>query len=982
MKIKISYSEEFEDIISEIKNNYPEKILELEGISEDQLDISKFSKKFFTSNNTADISIDTNANVTDNSIITYQKELPKALQKLDSYYILWKELKKLYGGIVAKNAIIESINGSIYIHDLHGIGASKNYCFNFSCYDIMISGLPMITKIKSLPPKHLFSFKSQLEQFVIIAANSIMGAVGLADIFLVMSYYVKNAIETLKDSHFTFNTEEDVWNYVRETIVSFIYTVNQPMRGADSPFTNVSIYDDEFLNSLKENYIFPDGSTYDNNIVKKIQEIYLDVMNSELERTAITFPVTTACFSIDINRNINDKNFLRFISEKNKKFAFINIYIGTTSILSSCCFAGSQKVLIRSSDGAELIPFNEIVTGDKLRRNLTVYHNGSWSSAKLVKLKKENKKMYRVVTSNNKEILVTEDHLHVTLEGEKETLALTTDDYLAFNTRPLDSFPEKCKKLTYAQGFLLGIYLGDGSKYKRRDSESYSITFSLNESNTKDLKVLSEALVDWNIDKSLHIHMQNNTMNVTIYSKELFFIIEEYINENYAHEKTLNNNIFLQSYDFRKGICFGWYASDGGNSNRIYTSSENIITQAEALFSSIGINTIVNISDRVGDGVVYIRNKSYNRNHPLFCIRWYSMKNKRSMGEVYKVRNNTEFFKIKSIEEYVYEEDYVYCFQMKNDEEPYFTLPNGIITHNCRLRSDSTNEYFNSFGSGNSKIGSLGVCTLNLPRISFTSKNKEEFITKLRTMSELSIKINNAKRNLSKKRIENGYLPLYTLGFMDLKKQYSTIGINGFNECLEILGIDVINDSSFGIEILDIISEINKRAEKKYNYPHNVEQVPAENVAIKLAEKDRVLGYNKRYKLYSNQFIPLTTNADLLDRIKLQGIYDSHFSGGAICHLNVEEEIEDTETIEKLIEYSAKQGVIYFAINYIISECKSGHITVTKNETCPICKEEIITRYTRVVGFLTATKNWAKERRVFDFPKRVFYENSINTNIN
>lgn len=629
MYFKTSYAPEFDDLYMHLKAKYPQKLFDLDGIGK-QLDMSEFSKNFFASNVTADASIDANANVDDISVIAYNTELPKPYFRINSYYILWKELRRLYGSVVANNIIEMQLTGDIYIHDFHGIGAGMPYCFNYSTYDIMTKGLPMVKKVKSLPPKHLYSFKSQLEQFTIIASNSTLGATGLADLLVVMSYYVSVILNTLTDAHFKFASTEDCWIYVRENLVSFIYTINQPMRANQSPFTNISIYDDFFLNKLCDDYLFPDGSTPNVTIIKELQRIYLEIMNAELHRTPLTFPVTTACFATDKDNNIKDENFLRFIAEQNKEFGFINIYCGDSSTLSSC----------------------------------------------------------------------------------------------------------------------------------------------------------------------------------------------------------------------------------------------------------------------------------------------------------------------------------------------------------CRLRSEQKSEYFNSFGAGSSKIGSLGVCSINFPRLSIKYPDKNTFMIELVKVVEVCAKINNAKRHIVEKRIKNGNEPLYSLGFMDLSKQYSTVGVNGFNECIELLGEDILNEEGqkLAIDILELINDTNVKFQKKYDSPHNVEQCPAEGMSIKMADKDKLLGYQNTYDIYSNQFIPLTTNADMLDRIKLQGMFDKHFSGGAICHLNVDSRIENVEDIMDLIRITAKMGVVYHAINYVLSECEDGHMTVGNGEVCTICGKQIINKYTRVVGFLTNVKNWHKTRRDKDFPNRQFYK--------
>ena len=316
----------------------------------------------------------------------------------------------------------------------------------------------------------------------------------------------------------------------------------------------------------------------------------------------------------------------------------------------------------------------------------------------------------------------------------------------------------------------------------------------------------------------------------------------------------------------------------------------------------------------------------------------------------------------------------------------FFTGSTSILSSCCRLRSEADHEYFNTFGAGGTKIGSLSVTTINLPRIAYEAKhdafmygkeNKEDlFIFKLIQMVRECAEVNAIKRHVIKTRIKNGNLPLYTLGFMDLKKQYSTCGLNGINEAVEILGYDILTKEGQDIvqKILETVNAVNKEQEKRFGYPHNCEQTPSENSAIKLAQADKIFGYNDKYEFYSNQFIPLTVQTDLLNRILLQGKFDHLMTGGAIMHINVAETIEDPKEIVELIISSAKQGVVYQAINYVINVCEDGHVSVGREDVkCPICGKDITDKLTRVVGFLTNTKNWHIKRRQHDFPERKFY---------
>ena len=318
----------------------------------------------------------------------------------------------------------------------------------------------------------------------------------------------------------------------------------------------------------------------------------------------------------------------------------------------------------------------------------------------------------------------------------------------------------------------------------------------------------------------------------------------------------------------------------------------------------------------------------------------------------------------------------------KNTEYAFINIYIGkssTLSSCCRLRSETDNEYFNSFGSGSSKIGSLGVVTLNLPRLALKSENKEEFLRGVEYLTGIAAMINNAKRKVVQKRIDNGNHPLYSLGFANIKRQYSTTGINGLNEALDVLDYDIMSEEGqkFAIEMMDIINSENDKWSNKLNYPHNCEQVPAENASIKLVNKDKLMGYDLGVSFYSNQFVPLIQQADMIDRLEIQGKLDKHFSGGAIAHVNNGEKIESTEVMEKLITIAAKLGVVYFAVNYNLQECENGHIIVGQEETCSKCGAKIESNYTRVVGFLTDVDNWHKKRRKEDYPEREWYQGGV-----
>lgn len=253
IRLPQSYDEGFCSLLERLRSAYPAELFRLEGIHPDQLDINAVSRDYFKTSDrkgsaTADHSIDPNANVSGRDVITFNYEVPKSLMKLNSLYNLWKTMKELYGRDDADQAVEQELGGTLYINDVWDIG--RPYCFNFSTCDIALEGLKMGGRLTIDPPKSLNAFLRQVEQFTVYAANSTLGATGLADLLIVVSRYVDDILTTGYDHHVKIGKAPRVWTYVKESLTSLIYTLNWEFRGNQSPFTNVSVYDRLFLEQL------------------------------------------------------------------------------------------------------------------------------------------------------------------------------------------------------------------------------------------------------------------------------------------------------------------------------------------------------------------------------------------------------------------------------------------------------------------------------------------------------------------------------------------------------------------------------------------------------------------------------------------------------------------------------------------------------------------------------------------------------------
>lgn len=293
----------------------------------------------------------------------------------------------------------------------------------------------------------------------------------------------------------------------------------------------------------------------------------------------------------------------------------------------------------------------------------------------------------------------------------------------------------------------------------------------------------------------------------------------------------------------------------------------------------------------------------------------------------------------------------------------------------CRLRNSFSDIGFqNSFGVGGSSIGSLRVAGVNLASVSSPDDLNERL--------ECVHKILYAHRQIIERQIRRGFLPLYTHHWMNLKKQYSTVGFVGGYEYAQKFGIVPERDAEeYGRLMSNLLGEIEKKTELWQSTDksaiYNIEQIPAESVAVRLAKIDKVLGHNTSgTDLYANQYIPLTADANIYTRLSIQGVLDQKTSGGAIAHINIKDnEPLPKDAYKRLIHKAIELGVKYWAVNLAFKKCKNNHYTTGKGETCDFCGAEITDTFSRVVGFITNTKNWHKVRREEEFPNRKFYEN-------
>lgn len=307
-----------------------------------------------------------------------------------------------------------------------------------------------------------------------------------------------------------------------------------------------------------------------------------------------------------------------------------------------------------------------------------------------------------------------------------------------------------------------------------------------------------------------------------------------------------------------------------------------------------------------------------------------------------------------------------------NDSNFFVSSDVGTLSNCCRLLSDTSklNAFINSVGGTALSIGSIKVNTINLMRVAYESKGDEdEFLNILAQRTKLCCQALDAVRTIIKQNIEDGLLPNYTDGGVEMEKQYSTVGMLGLFEVIEYFGYTVTDEFGYvsytdkGIEFASRIFETLNHIKDTFTdeYSMNIESVPAERAAVILCQKDNIL-YRKNDKfIYSNQWIPLSAKCTIQEKLRLSSILDAKCSGGAIAHINLESNFPNTDVAWDVLNKIAQAGVIYFAFNTRICECKNHHGFIG-TDLCPTCGEPVYDTYQRIVGYLTPTRSYSKDR--------------------
>ncbi len=300
--------------------------------------------------------------------------------------------------------------------------------------------------------------------------------------------------------------------------------------------------------------------------------------------------------------------------------------------------------------------------------------------------------------------------------------------------------------------------------------------------------------------------------------------------------------------------------------------------------------------------------------------------------------------------------------------------PTDVRSMCCRLQLDLRElrkKTGGLFGSGES-TGSIGVVTINLPRIGYLSETKEEFFERLTFFMEIAKESLEVKRKIITKNLDNGLLPFTKRYLGTFNHHFSTIGINGMNEaCLNFLGKDISTKDGrqFALEVLGFMRNKISNFQEETKNIYNLEATPAEGTSYRFARMDiarypDIITAGDVEPYYTNSsLLPVGYTDDIFEALEHQDELQCKYTGGTVLHGFLGERITDAETCKQLVKKIAYNFKLpYYTITPTFSVCKNHGYIRGEKESCPTCGEETEI-YSRVVGYLRPVKSWNKGKK-------------------
>jgi ribonucleoside-triphosphate reductase len=627
-------------------------------------------------------------------------------------------------------------------------------------------------------------------------------------------------------------------------------------------------------------------------------------------------------------------------------------------------------------------------------------------------LRIKDDELVKITSEDGKEIKTSSRHLIPVLTENglenKQAKNIQEGDYLLNlkSTEQLNSKYQKISKdivLDEKVAKILGCFVADGNylKESRKNLKTYGkskgLQFTFNAKTKENLKEIKDLLKEcFNVTTKEKKDLRYNTYYLDVYDTKLARKLNKAGFKKYGR---LPNVLFNSPKSVIEAFLGYHFKGDGYEKRKeIHINDLSLARDLTILYSLIG--KPVTYKERENSQRIYIQHQQKkvtvngtlagpiiaNRVPGFMAKSTYAvpgLKKERMVGfdalkkydahtDESKHIENSDFYvvrvkeiKIKKLKE---RQDF---FDIELGKNHLFVHSLGTITHNCcRLRID--NRELKKRGGGlfgaNPLTGSIGVVTINLPRIGYLSKDKNEYYKRLDELMDLAKKSLVIKRKFIEKYIDDGLYP-YSRFYLDnikkrfkeyYKNHFNTIGILGMNESMinffkdKEKGIASEEGREFALEIMDHMRERLKKYQKETNSLFNLEATPGESTTYKFAKADRKkfgkdiitaaeIGEQKSMTPYytNSTHLPVGYTDDIFEALDLQDEFQTKYTGGTVVHLFLGEKMPSGNSVKNLVRKVCENySLPYFSITPTFSICpKHGYIS-GEHEFCPLCDEE------------------------------------------
>ena len=931
-----------------------------------------------------------------------------SLQGLNQYTTSYISKKYWLNKIYPEKIRNAAENQDFHIHDLNLLAT---YCCGWDLQDLLIRGFGGVSsKVESNPPKHLRPALGQIVNFFFTLQGESAGAQAMSNFDTLLAPFIRKDNLTYKQvkqslQEFSFNCMVPTRVGFQTPFINVSLDVTVPQFMKDQPvIIGGEPQEETYGDFQKEMDIFN-------------RAFYEVLMEGDAKGRVFTFPIPTISITNDFDW---DNERLDKMWEATAKYGinyfsnFIHSDMNPEDFRSMCLH--SEEDLLMKKDGkikkTTIGELFEEYKGEKIDKEWfkvgeeieVISLNPETGKMEWVEVDKflevEEENMVSIEAMDGKTMNVSENHLVAVFSEEgiktKKAKEITEEDFIIVLKNASNVLSEK-EDIENNWAWFTGLFMADGNYlYDNRYGKKLrgvQITFNakekeLIEKTKKTIKDIIGYEMKFILDKRYE-----NSLRGYIYNKEF----AEKLNKEMQVEKygKLPEWIWSSNIETIESFLEGFFDGDGYDSGKeIHINDPDLSKELNLLFQLIGISTtykkkensqiirIQHVLGRGGNGEKIIKDKLHNL-VPQFLLKDKFIKGEKGIN-LYQAYNqkqvslssidrwklgNEEIEKLRSSDfavvlvnnirkEKLESSQLFYDIELKKNH--YFVHSDGNITHNCcRLRLDNQELIKRGGGLFGSQplTGSIGVVTINLPRIGYLSKTKEEFFTKLGQLMDLAKDSLELKRKVLDNFIEKGLYP-YTRHYLSSVKEirgsyfgnhFSTIGFIGMNEALlNFLGENIATEKgrTFALEVLDFMNKklINYQEETENLY--NLEATPGEGASFRQARTDKnkypdiITAGTEDAPYYTNSVhLPVNYTDDPFEALDLQDELQTKFTGGTVLHLFLGERISNAQAAKNLVrKVFENYSLPYITLTPTFSICQNCGYIKGERLYCPNCK--------------------------------------------